>query len=116
MLTKTTLAQNSTIKVGWILLIVLAALMTLNHLTLLFILDEPVLFTGFAAFNLYALLVILIPFRLSEKWAWFTTWILPFGLALPASTNSDIAIYYYGVAAVCVVGLLLTLRGFFPEG
>jgi len=43
--------------------------MTLNHLSLMFILDDPVLFLGYAAFNLYALLVIAIPFRRCEKWA-----------------------------------------------
>jgi hypothetical protein len=55
--------QNSRFKIGWIILLVSAALMTLNHLGLIFILHDPTLFTGFAAFNLYAFLVILIPFR-----------------------------------------------------
>ena len=108
-------AQKSRFKIGWIILIVSAALMTLNHFTLIFFLDEPVLFTGFAAFNLYALIVILIPFRQGEKWAWLATWILPIGLALPASTDPNLAIFYFGVAGVCVVGLLLTLRDFFSK-
>ena len=108
-------AQNSRFKVGWITLIVLAALMTLNHFALIFFLDEPVLFTGFAAFNLYALLVILFPFRRGEKWAWLATWILPAGLALPAATDPDIAILYYTVSAVCVLALLLTMREFFSN-
>ena len=108
-------AQNTRFKVGWIILIVLAALMTLNHLALIFFLDEPVLFTGFAAFNLYALIVILIPFRRGEKWAWLATWILPIGLALPASTDPNLAIFYYGVAAMCVLGLFLTMQEFFQK-
>jgi hypothetical protein len=63
-----------------------------------------------AVFNLYALLVVLIPFRGLEKWAWVTTWILPAGLALPAYLDHEIAFLYIAVAAMCVLGLLLTLR------
>jgi hypothetical protein len=108
-------AQNTRFKIGWGILIVMAGLMTLNHFALIFFLDEPVLFTGFAAFNFYALLVILIPFRRGEKWAWLATWILPVGLALPAATDPNLAIFYFAVAAVCVLGLLMTVRDFFPR-
>ncbi|MBI3362566.1 MAG: hypothetical protein HY023_15810 [Chloroflexi bacterium] len=113
----TILAQNSRFKIGWIILLVSAALMTLNHLGLIFFLGNPTLFAGFAAFNLYAFMVILIPFRRGEKWAWVTTWILPIGLAAPAfiAGNGNIAIFYYAVAAVCVLGLLLTMRDFFSR-
>ena len=109
-------AQNTRFKIGWIMLIILAALMTLNHFVLIFALDNPVLFIGYTAFNLYALIVILIPFRRGEKWAWLATWILPIGMALPASTNPDLAIFYYSVAGLCMVGLLLSLRDFFSKG
>jgi hypothetical protein len=105
--------HNTRFKIGRIILLVSAALMTLNHFGLIFALDEPVLFTGFAAFNLYAMVVIAIPFRRLEKWAWYATWILPIGLAAPAFTDPNIALLYYAVAAVCVLGLLLTMRGFF---
>jgi hypothetical protein len=100
---------------GRIILLVAAALMTLNHSSMIFVLDEPVLFTGFAAFTLYAFLVIYIPFRRHEKWAWIATWILPIGLAVPAFTDPNIAIFYYTVAAACVLGLLLTMRDFFVK-
>jgi hypothetical protein len=104
---------NSRFKVGWIILLVAATLMTLNHLSLMFILKEPTLFAGFAVFNLYAFVVIYIPFRRGEKWAWHTTWLLPIGLAVPAViSGNNIAIFYYAVAAVCVLGLLLTMRDF----
>ena len=111
MSTSTTL--NRFFKIGWILLLLGAALMTLNHFVLMFALDEPVLFMGWTAFNLYALLVIAVPFSRLEKWAWYATWILPVGLAAGAFTDPDIAIYYYAVAAACVLGLLLTMRAFF---
>ena len=105
--------QSALFKVGWILLVFSAGLMTLNHLVLIFYLDTPVLFLGWAAFNLYSLLVIGIPFRRLEKWAWYATWILPAGLAAGGFTAPDIALFYYAVAAACVVGLLATMRGFF---
>jgi hypothetical protein len=108
-------AQNTRFKIGWGILVVVAALMALNHFVLIFALDEPVLFIGYTAFNLYALIVILIPFRGSEKWAWLATWILPIGLALPATTDPNLAIFYYSAAGLCVVGLLLTLRDFYSK-
>ena len=106
---------NTRFKFGWVALLISAALMTLTHFSLIFILDEPVLFTGFAIFNLYALLVILIPFRRGEKWAWVTTWLLPIGLALPAALDPDILFFYFAVAAVCVLGLLLSMQTFFAK-
>lgn len=106
---------NTRFKIGWIILLVSAALMTLGHLSMIFVMDEPNLFTGFTAFTLFSFIVLLIPFRRGEKWAWLATWILPVGLAIPAATDPNIAIYYFGVAAACVLGLLLTMRDFFPK-
>ncbi len=107
--------QDLRFKTGRMILLVAAALMTLNHFTLIFALDEPTLFTGFTAFTLYAFLVIYIPFRRTEKWAWVATWILPVGLAAPAFIEPNIAIFYFTVAAACVAGLLLTMRDFFAK-
>src|SRR5687767_3994363 len=100
-------------KMGRIILMIATALMTLNHGVLMFVLDEPVLFLGFAAFNLYALLVIAIPFRRHELWAWYATWILPVGLAIPAFSDPNIAPFYFVIAAACALALLLTMRDFF---
>lgn len=106
-------SQSRSFTAGWVLLILSAALMALNHLVLIFALDEPVLFLGWTAFNFYALAVIAIPYRRLEKWAWYATWILPIGLAAAALLDPNIALYYYSVAAAGVLGLLLTMRGFF---
>ena len=109
-------AQNSRFKMGWIILLVIAALMTLGHFSLIFIfMDERVLFAGLATSNLYAFLVIYLLFRRGEKWAWVVTWTLPALALLIAVTHPSLAIYYYGVAAVCVLGLLLTMRDFFSQ-
>lgn len=107
--------QNSRFKIGGLILLVSAGLMTLNHSVLIFALDEPTLFTGFAAFTLYAFLVLYIPFRREEKWAWYTSWILPIGLVAPTFTDPDITILYYIFAAACVVGLLLTMPEFLAK-
>src|SRR5215216_5902732 len=99
-------SHNARFKTGWIILLAAAALMTLNHAALLFL--------GYTAFTLYALVVIAIPFRRCEKWAWYATWILPIGLAASAALAADpnITPFYYAVAAACVLGLLLTMRDF----
>jgi hypothetical protein len=89
--------------------------MTLNHFVLTFALGEPALFLGWTAFNLYALLGITIPFRSLEKWAWYATWILPIGLATAAFVAPNVALYYFSVAAVCVLGLLLTTPDLFAN-
>ena len=115
MVTKTAAAQNARFRIGWFLLLVLSALMALNHLVLIFVQNEPTLFTGYTAFNLYAFLILLIPFRQGIKWAWMATWIFPVGLALAAFFAPEIAPYYYGSAAACAFGLLLTMPEFFPN-
>lgn len=100
-------------KAGWFLLLVITGLMALMHLGLIFWEDEPVLFIGYTAFNLYALLVIAIPFRRGERWAWLASWILPVGMALPAASDPNIAPMYFTLSALLVLGLLVTLRDFF---
>ena len=87
--------------------------MTFNHAVLIFVLDNATLFLGYAAFSLYALVIIAIPFRQRERWAWYATWILPLGLAIPAFSDPNITFFYLTVAAAGVVGLLLAMRDFF---
>lgn len=115
MITNNTFIENRRFKIGWGILVILTALMTMNHFALIFFMDDPVLFIGYTAFNLYGLITILIPFRKGELWAWFTTWILPVGLALPALSDANIAAFYIGFSVVCVLGLLLTRPDFFTN-
>jgi hypothetical protein len=113
MVTNTALTQNTRFKTGWSLILVIDALMAIGHFSLIFFLDEPTLFIGFTLFNLCALLILLIPFRRGERWAWLATWLLPIGFALPASLDANIALYYFAAAALCALGLLLTMPDFF---
>ncbi len=102
-------------RIGWIVLLIVAGLMTLMHFALIFVIrDEATLFAVGAAFNLYALLVVWIPFRRGERWAWFTTWILPITCAFAAAVANDPGVppLYYAMAAICTLGLLVTMRYF----
>jgi hypothetical protein len=112
---------NTRFKIGWILLLAAAGLMALNHFVNIFALTESTLFIGYTAFSFYSVVVLAIPFRQVEKWAWYATWILPIGLAAPVFSDPDIAadpvlsIIYLSFAAVCVLGLLLTRPEFFSK-
>jgi hypothetical protein len=105
--------QNNRFKVGWLIALILSAVMTLNHLVLMFVVKELGLFIGWAAFNLYATLVLWFPFRRGEKWAWFSSWILVIGLASAIFFDPQIGAWYLGVAVVIAVSLLLTWPVFF---
>jgi len=100
------------------MLLVIATLATLNHLLLIFTQqDERLLFLGWAAFNIYATLVLAISFRRRERWAWYTTWVMVIGFALPLLLGlaSEIAVLYAIVAGVMALGLLLTMPTFFQK-
>lgn len=116
MTTSTFPALNTRFKVGWIPMLVISGLMALSYPILIFVEnDPPTLFTSYTAFSLYAFLVLLIPFREGKKWAWAATWILPVVMALTAYFVPEFGPYYYGSAAVFVVGLLLTMQDFFSS-
>ncbi len=115
--TSSNIVQSTRFKVGWLLLLILSALMTLNHLVLIFFAPkEADLFVGWATFNLYATLVLWIPFRRGEKWAWLTSWILVIGLASAILFDASIGVWYLGVAIVMAVGQYLTWPAFFQSG
>jgi hypothetical protein len=108
--------RNTRFTVGWMLLVGISVLMTLNHVVLIFVMNEPVLFIGWAAFNLYATLVLLIPFRRGERWAWFVSWISVIALASLIAFDSQVGPLYLGAAAVMAVGLLLTYSTALHQG
>ena len=65
--------RSTTFTLGWIALLVISTLAALNHL-LIFIFQERELFLGWAAFNIYSTLVLALPFRRREPWAWAGVW------------------------------------------
>src|SRR5215217_92256 len=66
------------------------------------------------AWVILALVLILVPFRRGERWAWRTLWLLPV-LWLCLFVLSPDLIGLLVLALVSVTGLLLSRRRFFPK-
>jgi len=118
MTTQTLATPGTTFKIGWITLLVISALATLWHIIAIaaFPADEATLFVGWAAFNLYSTIVLYVPFRRGEKWAWYTSWILVIGFAAPILFSQEsFTVYYLGAAVVMALSLLLTRSALFSE-
>ena len=109
----TFLVPNTRFKIAWIIILTSAALATISYLVMIFVDTGADFFIPYTAFNLYGFLVLLIPFPRGQKWAWWSTWILPASMALTGFYHPEFAPYYFGGAAVFAVGLLLTMRDFF---
>jgi hypothetical protein len=63
-------------------------------------------------FNIFALVVVLIPYRRYERWAWYTLWLLPLMWLSQFVLAPDL--YYYLVLAVLSsVGLVVPYRRIF---
>jgi len=103
-----------TFKLGWIALLVISALATLNHM-MLPVYGERVTFAiGWTGYSLYSIVVLAIHFRRGERWAWYSTWILVIGFGLPILINQESYVVAYLIAAgVMAVSLLLTRPAFF---
>ena len=59
------------------------------------------------------IVLILIPFRRGERWAWFTLWMLPLSWLSLFALAPDLP-FYLGLAVVTGSGLVLPFRRFFP--
>lgn len=111
-------AANRTIlfKVGWITLLAFSVLFIVWHIILAFFMDKDPTLMGWVAFPLYSAVILYFPFRRGEKWAWYASWILVLGFASPIVFESSYGIYYFGVAIVMALALLLTRPAFFQKG
>jgi hypothetical protein len=113
-MTDTAFETRSTgFKVGWGILIFFAVGNVLGHIGLL--LFDPggdTVFLTWAAFNLLAAAILLVPYRRGEVWAWFVIWafIVPYGLII--LFNSEIGPIYLAEAALMVLGQAMTRRAF----
>jgi len=116
MSTHTVAAQSTTFKIGWIALLAISALAALSHIILTFVMaDEATLFIGWAAFNLYSTLVLYVPFRRGEKWAWYASWIPVIVFAVTIFFDTQVGVFYLGAGVVMAVALLLTRPAFFHK-
>ena len=112
---------------GWMILSanailgIVAALIT--GLPSLYILSDPAyreaypvvgaLGTALAGFNILALVIVLIPYRRYERWAWYALWMLPLQWLWQFVFLPDLA--YLMLAVLTTVGLVLPYRKFFPQ-
>src|SRR5918997_1828440 len=68
--------------------------------------------TALVGFNIFALLLALIPFKGGERWAWYTLWMLPL-LWLSLFALAPDLTYYLVLAIITALGLILPYRKFF---
>jgi hypothetical protein len=67
-------------------------------------------------FNIFALVLTLIPYRRGERWAWYTLWLLPLLWLSLFALAPDLPLYL-ALAIVTAAGLVLPYRRFFhPDG
>jgi hypothetical protein len=69
--------------------------------------------TALLGFNIFALVVVLIPFKRHERWAWYALWMLPLQWLSQFVFFPDLA--YLTLALLTTVGLALPYRRFFPR-
>jgi hypothetical protein len=101
---------------GWIVLVIISALTTLNHIMLPLYGDSVALALGWTGFSLYASVVIGIPFRRGERWAWYISWILVIGFAYPILIiQESYTVAYLIASGLMAVSLLLTGPAFFRK-
>jgi hypothetical protein len=115
-------------KYGWMILaasavlgIVAAVLTTLPPLSWF---TDPVIVTAYsimgawgvtwAGFNVFALILALIPFRRGERWAWYTLWMLPLLWLSLFALAPDLRLYL-ALAIITALGLILPYRRFFSD-
>jgi hypothetical protein len=67
-------------------------------------------------FNVFALVMIVVPYRRYERWAWYALWLLPLMWLSQFVLAPDLP-YYLVLAIITTVGLILPYRRFFsgPE-
>ena len=110
------MSTSDTFKIGWIVLLFISVLATLNHLMLPAYGDDVGLAIGWTGYSLYAIVVLAIPFRRGERWAWYSTWILVIGFAIPILINQEIYVVAYLIAAgLMALCMLLTAPAFFRQ-
>ena len=116
MSTQTKVTHSDTFTIGWIVMLIISILATLNHI-MLPVYGDPVTFAiGWTGYSLYGIVILAIPFRRGERWAWYATWILVTRFAIPILINQESYVVAYLIAAsVMALCLLLTRPAFFRK-
>lgn len=120
-------AKGTYEKYGWVILAASASLgivaAILTTVPPLYVFSSPAyadtypimgaLGTALVGFNILALIMILIPYRRGERWAWYTLWILPLLWVSQFALATDLT--YLILAMLTTVGLVLPYRDFFSS-
>lgn len=116
MSTQTNATDSAAFNIGWMVLLILSALATFNHIMLPLYGDPVALALGWTGYSLYATLVVAIPFRRGERWAWYISWILVIGFAYPILIiRESYTVAYLIAAGVMAISLLITRPAFFRK-
>jgi hypothetical protein len=67
--------------------------------------------TALVGFNIFALIITLIPYRRGERWAWYALWMLPLMWVSQFAFLPDVS--YLVLTLLTTVGLVLPYRRFF---
>lgn len=112
---KISIPPKKTYNLGRGILLVFSIGNILAQLALLFF-DNS--FSGFlvmAAFSFVTAMILLIPYRRFEKWAWYTVWAYVITFAFIILFNAEVGIYYLGESIAMALGQSLTFPSFFRE-
>ncbi len=110
-------ARSTIARIAWGVLIFLIAGFAINHVvgvaTYADTDTDRLLLTVFAALNVYALIVLLIPYRNRVPWAWGVTWVSVAVFAItPLLVEPPIGWFYLGAAVVLAAAQLAALPDF----
>ncbi len=114
-------------KYAWMILFASAALGLLGGVALIFPTSLTFQLPGsmwlirawgitWVGFNIFALVVIVGPYRRGERWAWYTLWLLPLLLVGYFVVAPERTYSYLLLAILSTLGLILSYRPFFFSG
>lgn len=109
-------SRSTFTKIGWGLLLFVAVSNVLGHIGLAIVESGPdTVFIAWASFNLLATFILSIPYRRSEKWAWYAISVMAVSYALVIFSNPEIGPIYLGEAGLIALGQMLTYSAFFGK-
>lgn len=99
---------------AWGLLVFLSAAWTLNHVFGALVSDRTLwLFVPFALLDLAAVVILLVPYRRLQIWAWWVVWLEIAAVgSVVAWAEPAVGPWYGAVAVVMGIGQLVTLPSF----
>lgn len=107
--------QSVGYQAGWWFLMLMAAISFVGHLLAPFAFapaNEAIMFWALAAMSLYAMAVLLVPYRRAERWAWWVTWVHVAIYAVVIVGAPQVGPIYLTLAVLMAVAQLATSSAF----